>query len=71
MAQIALAWQFTKVDAPVIGVTSLDHLEDAVAALDVRLSAADVDYLEEPYEPVRVSGIQNRPPDRHIQKGEV
>ena len=71
MAQIALAWQFTKVDAPVIGVTKVDHLEDAVAALDVRLSDDDVASLEAPYEPVRVSGIENRPPDRHIEKGEI
>jgi aryl-alcohol dehydrogenase-like predicted oxidoreductase len=52
-------------------VTKVDHLEDAVAALDVRLSDDDVASLEAPYEPVRVSGIENRPPDRHIEKGEI
>jgi aryl-alcohol dehydrogenase-like predicted oxidoreductase len=59
MAQIALAWLFEKdwVDTPIIGTTSVDHLEDAVEALEsVSLSASDVAYLEEPYEPVRVSG---------------
>ncbi|WP_313694353.1 aldo/keto reductase [Halorarum halobium] len=58
MAQIALAWLFSKeeVDAPIVGTTSVEHLEDAVEALDVSLSAGDVAYLEEPYEPVRVSG---------------
>ncbi|MFB6081434.1 MAG: aldo/keto reductase [Halanaeroarchaeum sp.] len=58
MAQIALAWLFHKdwVDAPIVGTTSIEHLEEAVEALDVDLSASDVDYLEEPYEPVRVSG---------------
>ena len=58
MAQIALAWLFHKdtVDAPIVGTTSIDHLEDAVEALDVKLSASDLAYLEEPYEPVRVSG---------------
>ena len=58
MAQIALAWVLDKewVDAPIIGTSSLEHLEEAVAALDIDLSASDVEWLEEPYEPVRVSG---------------
>ncbi|MEF8831703.1 MAG: aldo/keto reductase [Halobacteriales archaeon] len=58
MAQISLAWLFQNedVDAPIVGTTSVDHLEEAVEALDVNLSANDVDWLEEPYEPVPVSG---------------
>jgi aryl-alcohol dehydrogenase-like predicted oxidoreductase len=58
MAQIALAWVLDKevVDAPIVGTTSIEHLEDAVAALDIDLSSSDVEYLEAPYEPVPVSG---------------
>jgi len=58
MAQTALAWVLHKewVDAPIIGTTSVEHLEDAVEALEIDLSASDIEYLEEPYEPVRVSG---------------
>ncbi|WP_254544279.1 aldo/keto reductase [Halomarina pelagica] len=58
MAQIALAWMLTKewVDAPIVGTTSVEHLEDAVAALDISLADSDVEYLEEPYEPVPISG---------------
>ena len=58
MAQIALAWLLEQetVDAPIVGTTSVEHLEDAVAALDISLSEEDVDWLEEPYESVRVSG---------------
>jgi len=58
MAQIALAWLFHKnwVDTPIVGTTSVEHLEDAVEALDIALSASDLDWLEEPYEPVPVSG---------------
>ena len=58
MAQIALAWLFHKewVDTPIVGTTSVEHLEDAVEALDIDLSPSDVEWLEEPYEPVRVSG---------------
>jgi aryl-alcohol dehydrogenase-like predicted oxidoreductase len=58
MAQIALAWLLHKewVDAPIIGTSSIEHLEQAVAALDISLSESDIEWLEEPYEPVRVSG---------------
>ncbi|WP_136715996.1 aldo/keto reductase [Halorientalis salina] len=58
MAQIALAWVLDKewVDAPIVGTTSVEHLEEAVEALDIDLAESDVEYLEEPYEPVPVSG---------------
>jgi aryl-alcohol dehydrogenase-like predicted oxidoreductase len=58
MAQIALAWLFHKewVDTPIVGTSSVEHLEDAVEALDIDLSDSDIEWLEEPYEPVRVSG---------------
>ncbi|UPV76630.1 aldo/keto reductase (plasmid) [Halorussus limi] len=58
MAQISLAWILHKdwVDAPIVGTTSVEHLEDAVEALEIDLSASDVAYLEEPYKPVPVSG---------------
>ena len=60
MAQIALAWLLHKewVDAPIVGTSSIEHLEDAVAALDITLSDSDLEYLEEPYQPVPVSGHQ-------------
>jgi aryl-alcohol dehydrogenase-like predicted oxidoreductase len=59
MAQIALAWHFQNdnVDAPIVGTSSIEHLEDAVEALDVSLSDSDVEYLEEPYHPVPVFGF--------------
>ncbi|MFB6133124.1 MAG: aldo/keto reductase [Halanaeroarchaeum sp.] len=58
MAQISLAWLFHRdwVDAPIVGTTSVEHLEEAVEALDLDLSSSEMEYLEEPYEPVRVSG---------------
>jgi len=58
MAQIALAWLLHQdvVDAPIVGTTSVEHLEEAVAALDISLSESDQEWLEEPYEPVSVSG---------------
>jgi aryl-alcohol dehydrogenase-like predicted oxidoreductase len=58
MAQLSLAWLFHKewVTTPILGTSSVDHLEDAVEALDVSLSDSDIEWLEEPYQPVRVSG---------------
>ncbi|QCC49874.1 aldo/keto reductase [Halapricum salinum] len=58
MAQIALAWHFQNdnVDAPIVGTSSIEHLEAAVEALEVDLSSSDVEYLEAPYQPVAVFG---------------
>jgi aryl-alcohol dehydrogenase-like predicted oxidoreductase len=58
MAQLAVSWLLHNewVDAPIIGASKIEHLEDAVEALDVSLSASDIAYLEEPYDPVPVSG---------------
>jgi aryl-alcohol dehydrogenase-like predicted oxidoreductase len=58
MAQIALAWLLHQdaVDAPIVGTTSIEHLEDAVEALEIDLSDSDLEYLEEPYGPVEVVG---------------
>ncbi|QLC34008.1 aldo/keto reductase [Halarchaeum sp. CBA1220] len=58
MAQVSLAWLLHKdwVTSPIVGTTSVEHLEDAVEATELSLSQSDIAYLEEPYEPVRVSG---------------
>jgi aryl-alcohol dehydrogenase (NADP+) len=57
-AQVALAWHFTKpvVTAPIVGVTKLEQLEDAIGAVDLALSDEDVSFLEEPYVPHAVAG---------------
>ncbi|RUT35007.1 aldo/keto reductase [Arsenicitalea aurantiaca] len=57
-AQVALAWVLAKpeVTAPIIGATKPHHLEDALAALTVRLSPDDIAELEAPYVPHRVVG---------------
>lgn len=58
-AQIALAWVLQKspVDAPIVGATKSHHLEDAVAAVSVKLSAEEVAGLEEAYVPHAVRGF--------------
>jgi aryl-alcohol dehydrogenase-like predicted oxidoreductase len=57
-AQVALAWLLHKpgVTAPIVGATKLEHLDDAVAAEQLSLSADEVERLEEPYVPHAVSG---------------
>ncbi|HEY7107368.1 MAG TPA: aldo/keto reductase [Acidimicrobiia bacterium] len=58
-AQVAVAWMLSKpaITAPIIGATKPHHLEDAVAAVDVTLSDAEIARLEEPYVPHRVAGF--------------
>ncbi|WP_324756006.1 aldo/keto reductase [Haloarcula montana] len=58
MAQIGMAWHFENeyTTAPILGTSSIEHLEEAVEALEIDLSASDMAYLEEPYEPVPVYG---------------
>jgi len=57
-AQIALAWLLHKpgVTAPIIGASKPNHLEDAVAALAIKLSKAEIERLEAVYVPHPVLG---------------
>ncbi|MBO1305226.1 aldo/keto reductase [Enterococcus sp. 669A] len=57
-AQVALAWLLQKeaVVAPIIGATKESHLLDALPALELKLTAEEVQYLEEPYLPHQVVG---------------
>jgi aryl-alcohol dehydrogenase-like predicted oxidoreductase len=58
-AQVALAWLLGKpgVTAPVVGASKPQHLDDAIAALDLRLTPEEVAALEEPYAPHPVVGL--------------
>jgi aryl-alcohol dehydrogenase-like predicted oxidoreductase len=58
-AQIALAWLLHQpaVTAPIIGATKPHHLDDAIAAMNVKLSADDIKRLEEAYVPHAVAGF--------------
>ena len=58
-AQIALAWILQKpyITSPIIGATKMQHLDDAVAALAVKLSPEEIASLEEPYAPHPVVGF--------------
>ena len=56
--KVALAWILSKpgITSPIIGASKPQHLEDAIAALSIKLPAADVKKLEEPYRPHRILG---------------
>lgn len=58
MAQVALAWLLGRpgVVAPIVGATKLDHLQDAIAAVDVTLTEDEIRRLEQPYQPHPVLG---------------
>ena len=57
-AQVALAWVAAQpgITAPIIGASKIAQLDEAIAALDVTLSPADLKALEEPYQPHRILG---------------
>jgi len=59
-AQVALAWLLSKqeITAPIVGATKPRHLEDAAAALNVKLSKEEIAKLEEPYIPHPVLGFR-------------
>jgi len=58
-ARVALAWHFAKpaVSAPIIGATKPEHLQDAIAALELELTADEVRRLEAPYRPRNPEGF--------------
>jgi 1-deoxyxylulose-5-phosphate synthase len=57
-AQVALAWIAQKpfVTAPIVGASKPQHLDDAVAALTIKLDAAEIAQLEAPYAPHAIAG---------------
>jgi aryl-alcohol dehydrogenase-like predicted oxidoreductase len=59
MAQVAMAWALAKpgVTAPIVGASKMQHLEDAVGALEVKLSQEELGTLESQYVPRAVAGF--------------
>jgi len=57
-SQMALAWVLSKphINSPIIGATKLDHLEQAIAALEIKLTEDEIKRLEEPYRPHPILG---------------
>jgi 1-deoxyxylulose-5-phosphate synthase len=59
MAQVALAWVLQKreVTAPIVGATKPEHLRDALASLELKLTPEEVTELEAPYVPHPIAGF--------------
>ena len=57
-AQVALAWMLQKpfVTAPIIGASKMQHLEDAISSVELKLSADEIARLEELYVPHPIAG---------------
>jgi aryl-alcohol dehydrogenase-like predicted oxidoreductase len=57
-AQVALAWVLQKqeVTAPIIGASKLEHLDDALASLSLKLTTEEIATLEQPYAPHAIAG---------------
>ncbi|KDQ53435.1 hypothetical protein JAAARDRAFT_39466 [Jaapia argillacea MUCL 33604] len=55
MSQIALAWSMSKVSSPIVGVSSVQRLEEAIVQ-GLELTKDELVYLEEPYEPRPIRG---------------
>ncbi len=58
-SQVALAWMLTKpaITAPIIGASTPQHLEDALAASSLKLTPEEITVLEEAYVPHPVAGF--------------
>lgn len=67
MADVALAWHWARgVAAPIVGCSRPSRVDDAVRALDLKLTAEEVAYLEEPYQPHELVGPLARPGDKPL-----
>ncbi|HTX92656.1 MAG TPA: aldo/keto reductase [Anaerolineales bacterium] len=56
--QVALAWVLSKpyISAPIVGSSKLEHLDQSIAALEVKLSAEEIERLEALYQPHPILG---------------
>lgn len=67
IADIALAWLWAKgITAPTVGCSKPARVDDAVGALDVRLTDEDIAYLEEPYRAHELVGPLARPGEKSL-----
>ena len=57
MTEVSLAWLLTKVTSPVVGMTKPHHVDGAVNAMNLQLTAEDCAYLEELYVPHKLVGV--------------
>lgn len=67
MAQVALAWHWARgVESPIVGCSKPERVDDAIAALDVKLTAEEVDFMEQPYVAHGLVGPKSRPGEKSL-----
>ena len=67
MSQIAIAWQWAKgILSPIIGATKTQYLDDSAGTFDIKLTAEDLAYLEEPYVPHEIVGAIDKNPAQGV-----
>lgn len=67
MSQIALAWHWTHgVEAPIVGCSKPERVDDVVAALEIKLSAEETEFLEGLYQPHALVGPKGRPGEKPL-----
>lgn len=59
MSEISLAWLLQKVEAPIVGATKKQHIDDAIKAFDIELSNKEMSELEEYYIPHALVGVMS------------
>jgi aryl-alcohol dehydrogenase-like predicted oxidoreductase len=56
MTQVTLAWTLKRVTSPIIGFSSVERIDDALAVRGKELTDEEMWFLEEPYTPLEVEG---------------
>lgn len=58
MAQVATAWCLAKGTNPILGLNSKERIDEAVAAVKVKLTKEEIEFLEEPYVPKAINAME-------------
>ena len=67
MSEVALAWHWARgIEAPIVGCSKPERVQSAVAAMDVKLTSEELEYLEEPYVAHELVGPQARPGEKPL-----
>ena len=67
MAQVALAWHWARgAESPLVGCSKLERVDDTIAALDVKLTAEEIDFMEQPYVAHGLVGPKSRPGEKPL-----
>lgn len=67
MAQVALAWHWARgVESLIVGCSKPERVDDAIAALDVKLTAEEVNFMEQPYVAHGLVGPKSRPDEKPL-----